>query len=102
MTPVRTIRWFHVDKKCSTGCRIQRSQLRTGKLPRRIRKLLGTVVLVLYVVAYSLVVMKLASATLPTVGGWGQLGFYVFFGLIWVVPAGAIVWWMQRPGAQGR
>lgn len=69
-------------------------------LPKRLRKLLGTLVLVTYVIVYCLLVMKLASATLPNIGGWGHLGFYVFFGLIWVVPAAVIVWWMQRPGAQ--
>ena len=71
-------------------------------MPGRIRKLLGTIALVFFVVAYSLMVMKLASATLPSIGGLGQLAFYVFFGLIWVVPAGAIIWWMQRPRPEGR
>lgn len=63
----------------------------------RIRKLIGTFLLIFFVITYCLLVMKLASATLPTMNGWAHLGFYILFGLIWVVPAGAIVWWMQRP-----
>jgi hypothetical protein len=22
---------------------------------------------------------------------------YLFLGLVWVLPAGALIWWMQRP-----
>lgn len=68
----------------------------------RLRKLIGTFVLIIFVVVYCLLVMKLASATLPNINGWGHLGFYVLFGLLWVVPAGAIVWWMQRPDLKAR
>lgn len=70
---------------------------RNFPMPVRLRKFIGGMALVIYIITYSLLVMKLASVALPSIGGWGQLGFYVLFGVIWVVPAGAIVYWMQKP-----
>ncbi len=63
----------------------------------RIRKLIGTPILVIFIIVYSLLVMKLSAATLPTMGGWSHFGFFLLFGLGWIIPAGAIVWWMQKP-----
>ena len=28
-----------------------------------------------------------------------ELLYYVVAGTLWVVPAGAIIWWMQQPGS---
>jgi hypothetical protein len=41
--------------------------------------------------------MTVASAKLPGSPGWVELAFFVVAGLIWVIPAGALVVWMQKP-----
>jgi hypothetical protein len=64
---------------------------------QRVRKFVGTIVLVVFVALYALVVMAIASAKLPGSPVWFELAFFVVAGLIWVVPAGALVVWMQKP-----
>jgi hypothetical protein len=65
---------------------------------QRTRKLIGTIVLLLFLCVYALVVMAL-SVKLPTWGVAGQTIYYAAAGLLWVIPAGFIVKWMQRPDA---
>lgn len=63
----------------------------------RMRKLVGTVVLLVFLTAYAFVAM-LVAVYLQVHGGWlVELLYYVIAGLLWVIPAGAIIWWMQRP-----
>lgn len=66
-------------------------------MPQRLRKLLGSVVLVAFVSVYALTAMTLAAAKLPGASGWVQLVFFVVAGLLWVVPAVPLVAWMQKP-----
>jgi len=62
----------------------------------RARKLAGTVILVLFVIVYSLVAMTIAVAKLPGTSGLTQLAYFAFAGLAWIVPAGALIAWMQK------
>lgn len=62
-----------------------------------LRKLIGTVILVITVPVYALIAMVIAVAVLPGVNVWGQLVYYVVAGLLWVPPAGLLVVWMARP-----
>lgn len=66
-------------------------------MQQRARKLVGTIVLVLFIMIYSLTAMTIAAAKLPGASGLIQLLYYVFAGLLWAVPAGALIWWMQKP-----
>jgi hypothetical protein len=68
-------------------------------MPIRTRKLLGTIVLLVLVVVWSLAAM--AAAQIPALAGSGLLQaiFYVVVGLGWVLPAMPIVSWMARPDA---
>ena len=66
-------------------------------MPQRWRKLVGTIVLVLFVVLYALTVMTVAAAKLPGTSGLVQLLFYVIAGLAWVIPAAALIYWMGKP-----
>ena len=68
-------------------------------MPTRLRKLIGSIVLVLFVIVYALVVMTVAAAKLPGTSGLTQLLFYVVTGLAWIVPAAALIYWMQKPRA---
>lgn len=64
---------------------------------QRTRKLIGTVLLGLFVPAYALVVMTIAAAKLPGTGVLAQTIFFALTGLAWIVPAGLVILWMQRP-----
>jgi hypothetical protein len=63
----------------------------------RLRKFIGMIGLVVLVVVYALVAMTIAAAKLPSLPGYVQGAYYVVVGLLWVVPAGAIIYWMQKP-----
>jgi peptidoglycan/LPS O-acetylase OafA/YrhL len=65
-------------------------------MPDRLRKLIGSILLVTFVIIYALIVMTIAAAKLPGTSGLTQLLFYLVTGLAWVVPAGALIYWMQR------
>ena len=67
-------------------------------MPQRLRKLIGTIVLILFVTIYALAAMTIAAAQLPGTSGWVQLAFFMIAGLAWVIPAAALVYWMQKPG----
>ncbi|MGF7161318.1 cytochrome bd-type quinol oxidase subunit 1 [Rhodoligotrophos appendicifer] len=68
-------------------------------LPRRIRKLIGTVVLVVFIIVYCLAAMVYGATHMPGASVWAQTLFYLIGGLLWVIPAMAIVSWMQKPDA---
>ena len=68
----------------------------------RIRKLIGTVFLAVFVPFYALVAMTIAAAKLPGTSVLIQTLFFAVVGLAWVIPAGAVIYWMQRPRIAGR
>jgi len=61
------------------------------------RKLIGTVVLFIFMGFYALLAMALAVEVLPEAGKLTQFVYYAVAGLAWVLPAGVLVRWMQRP-----
>ena len=65
----------------------------------RTRKLIGTVVLLVYVTVWSLVAMALAQSVLTDINGFVAVIFYVVAGLGWVPPAMLLIRWMLRPDA---
>ncbi len=66
-------------------------------LPRTVRKLIGAVLLLVFVTFYALVAMTIGAARLPGTSAWVQTAYFAVAGLIWVIPAGLIIKWMQRP-----
>jgi hypothetical protein len=66
-------------------------------MQQRTRKLIGTAFLAVFVPFYALVAMTIAAARLPGTSGLTQTLFFAIGGLIWVIPAGAVIHWMQRP-----
>lgn len=63
----------------------------------RARKLIGAVILLVYLAIYSM--LALAAAVIlqvNTTSKFVELAFYVIAGLIWVVPAAWIISWMSR------
>lgn len=59
---------------------------------KRLRKIIATIVLVAFIVIYSLGAMVFAVRLLPETGWFIQLAYYAFAGLFWVIPAGFIIW----------
>lgn len=66
-------------------------------MPQRLRKLVGTVLLVVFVSFYALAAMTIAAAKLPGAAWPVQLVFFLVAGLAWVLPAAPLVTWMQKP-----
>lgn len=66
-------------------------------MPPRLRKLVGSVVLVVFVCVYALVAMTVAAAKLPGTSGLVQLAYFLVAGLLWVIPAALLISWMSKP-----
>jgi hypothetical protein len=63
----------------------------------RTRKLLGTVVLLLFLAVYGTVAAVIGAGRITLAPAWVQFAFYLTTGLAWVIPAGLFIRWMQRP-----
>ena len=63
----------------------------------RTRKLIGTVLLFVLAIVWSLLAMALAQSALTEVSYWTALLYYVIAGLGWVLPAMPLVKWMVKP-----
>ena len=66
-------------------------------MAEKLRKLAGTIALIVLIVVYSLTAMTIAAAKLPGTSGLVQLIYYVIAGLLWVLPASLIIWWIAKP-----
>jgi hypothetical protein len=63
----------------------------------RVKKLIGTVLLVALVMIYALVAMTVAVAQLSESGPLVHLAFFVISGMLWVLPAMGIIKWLMVP-----
>jgi len=70
-------------------------------MPLRLKKLIGTVLLVTLVLVYALVATIVAVAHLAESSWVVHLAYFFFTGLLWVLPAMGIIKWMAGPKAQG-
>lgn len=66
-------------------------------MPVRLKKLIGTFVLIALVVIYALVATTVAVARLGESSAWVHLAYFLFTGVLWVVPAMGIISWMNKP-----
>ena len=64
---------------------------------RRTRKLIGAVVILLFVCVYALVAMALAHGRLQEAAKIWQNLYYVIAGLGWILPLMPLIKWMERP-----
>ena len=62
------------------------------------RKFIGMVILVIFVVVYALTAMVIGDLTLQHASTLVRLIYFAIAGLVWVIPAGAIIWWMEKGG----
>jgi hypothetical protein len=63
----------------------------------RIRKLVGTVVLLVFLVLYTWAAVAIGSGRIADAHGLMQFAYFLVAGLLWVIPAGILIRWMQRP-----
>lgn len=63
----------------------------------RTRKLIGAVLLLVFIAAYALLTMAVAVLLQVSESKWVELAFYIVGGLAWVIPAGLLIRWMVRP-----
>jgi dipeptide/tripeptide permease len=63
----------------------------------RARKFVGTIALLVLVVAWGLLPMALAQAALTDINGFVASLYYIVAGLGWVLPAMPLISWMARP-----
>ncbi|MFS8038296.1 DUF2842 domain-containing protein [Xanthobacter sp. AM11] len=66
-------------------------------MPQRIRKLIGAVLLLALVAFWALAAMALAQGRVTELGWALQTVCYVLLGILWVIPAGFLIRWMERP-----
>jgi hypothetical protein len=83
-------------------CGLWSNSKECNALPVKVRKFIGAVLLVVFVLFYALVAMTVGAARLPGTSILVQTLYYAVAGLIWVIPAGFIIKWMQRPDPGGK
>lgn len=62
----------------------------------RVKKLIGAVLMVLFVAFYALLIVGLAPRVLTGATKLAELGFYLVAGLAWVVPLLPLIRWMEK------
>ncbi|TCT00952.1 DUF2842 domain-containing protein [Aquabacter spiritensis] len=66
-------------------------------MPQRIRKLIGTVLLLALMMIWALVAMAIAQGRVTDLPWALQTVSYIVLGTLWVIPAGLLIRWMERP-----
>lgn len=65
-------------------------------LALRRRKLAGTLLLVALLSVYAVLAVAAAALLQRVENPWLEAAYYAVAGLLWVVPAGAVIRWMSR------
>lgn len=63
----------------------------------RTRKLVGMIALLLFLLAYALVAASIGAGRIASASPLVQFSYFLLAGLVWVLPAGMLIRWMQRP-----
>jgi predicted membrane channel-forming protein YqfA (hemolysin III family) len=66
----------------------------------RARKLVGTLVSIVFLAVYALLAMALAESRIQDASNIVRLVVYVILGIAWVLPLMPLIAWMQRPDPQ--
>jgi hypothetical protein len=69
-------------------------------MPRRTRKLIGTLAILLFVLLYGPLAMALAESRILEAPKLVQMLAYAVLGLAWVLPLMPLIRWMARPDAE--
>jgi Protein of unknown function (DUF2842) len=66
-------------------------------MPKRLRKLIGTVAILAFVVIYGPLAMALAESRIMEAPQAVQVLAYVVLGIAWIFPLMPVIRWMERP-----
>jgi len=64
---------------------------------QRTRKLIGTAILLAFVIFWALFSMSFAEGGVNNLPAIWQAVIFITLGLVWVIPAGFLIRWMSRP-----
>ena len=64
---------------------------------KSVRKLIGTIVLLAFIIVYALVAMAIAEGRIRDAPALIQTAVYIILGLAWVLPAMPLIRWMEKP-----
>lgn len=67
----------------------------------RTRKLVGTLLCIVFLAIYALLAMALAESRIQDASNTVRLVVYAVLGIAWVLPLMPLISWMQRPDPQG-
>jgi uncharacterized metal-binding protein len=68
----------------------------------RTRKLVGTIVLLVFLSVYALVAMLVAVVLQVNASKLAEVAYYAIAGMAWAIPAAFVIKWMGRPDAPPR
>jgi hypothetical protein len=63
----------------------------------RTRKLIGTMALLTFLILYAWTAAMIGAGRIALAPAWAQFAYFLVAGLLWVLPAGLLIRWMQRP-----
>ncbi len=61
-----------------------------------IKKLIGAILTLLWLVVYSLIAMGVGAHILPHAGALVTFFYYLLAGTVWIIPVGLMLPWMYR------
>jgi hypothetical protein len=65
-------------------------------MPPRLKRFIGMLILLTLVILYALIATTVATYRLAESPWYIHLAFFAFSGLLWVLPAMAVISWMER------
>lgn len=68
----------------------------------RIKKLIGTFVLLIWIPVYAMIAMGFGVRILPHAGGLVTFLYYAIAGTIWVIPIGLMLPWMNSEATKAK
>lgn len=69
-------------------------------LSPRLKKLIGTIITLIWLPIYALLAMAVAIRVLPGANGFVAFLYYAVAGTLWIVPIGLMLPWMHREPGQ--
>ncbi len=66
------------------------------KINNRLKKLIGTIIIPIWLIIFIGIVALFAEILLPNLNGIMVFLFYLISGLIWILPVLPIISWMQK------
>ena len=65
-------------------------------MPARLKRLIGAIAILLFVLIYALVAALVGDVIALHQPTWVQIVYFAIAGLAWIIPVGLIIRWMYR------